>query len=221
MPDETANSARIRRDHGSTCARSALAPARGSQPYPARNGIGPGDLQVFRGQAARVYSLTRPSRTGFRRICCLSMSVTVARGREVRHRGRVGRCPGAGAVLCIWYSVRTERRCRSPRISMRSRISLRRVPTRRSLLRRDQPLRGIRSERRVRALPVYGCHHASWMNSYDHRVPGTHQERQRRAPQRIERQDDQSHRVSPPPLSGPERASRRPGAGDQAWHGYP
>jgi len=39
-----------------------------------------GDLQVFRGQAVRVYSFIRPSRTGFRRVCCGPTSVTVAWG---------------------------------------------------------------------------------------------------------------------------------------------
>ena len=47
---------------------------------PARKQNCAGDLQVFRDQAARVYSLIRPPRIGFRRICCVPASVTVARG---------------------------------------------------------------------------------------------------------------------------------------------
>src|ERR1700757_3136408 len=39
-----------------------------------------GDLQVSGRQATYVYSLISPPRTGFRRICCAAMSVTVARG---------------------------------------------------------------------------------------------------------------------------------------------
>jgi len=48
-----------------------------------------GDLQVFRGQATRAYSLIRPPRTGFRRICCVPKSVTVARG-----------APGSSSRMC-------------------------------------------------------------------------------------------------------------------------
>ena len=47
---------------------------------PARKQDCAGDLQAFRGQAACVYSLIRPPRTGFRRICCVPASVNVARG---------------------------------------------------------------------------------------------------------------------------------------------
>jgi len=39
-----------------------------------------GDLQVFLRQAACAYWLIGPPRTGLRRICCVSMPVTVARG---------------------------------------------------------------------------------------------------------------------------------------------
>jgi hypothetical protein len=46
----------------------------------ARNTMRPGDLWVLGGQAAWVYSLIRPLRTGLRRICCLSTSVTIAQG---------------------------------------------------------------------------------------------------------------------------------------------
>jgi Phage integrase, N-terminal SAM-like domain len=52
-------------------------------------------------QAACVYSLIRPLRIGFRRICCVPTSVTAARGATRSSSGaRAGRCPGAaGAVL--------------------------------------------------------------------------------------------------------------------------
>ncbi len=46
---------------------------------PARKQDWAGDLQAFLRQAARVYSLISPHRTGFRRICCVPTAVTVAR----------------------------------------------------------------------------------------------------------------------------------------------
>jgi hypothetical protein len=61
------------------CARGWLDSARGYCSVSGQDSAG--DLQAFRGQAACVYSLIRPLRTGFRRICCASTSVvTVARG---------------------------------------------------------------------------------------------------------------------------------------------
>jgi hypothetical protein len=50
-----------------------------SGPVPLENTMRPGDLRVLGDQAAWVYSLIRPLRTGLRRICCLSTSVTIAR----------------------------------------------------------------------------------------------------------------------------------------------
>ena len=86
-------------------------------------------------QAACVYSLISPPRTGFGgSAVCLCRS-RWREERQVRRRGRAGRCPGAAGPGCGapgWYSARTARRCRSPRISIRSRSSRRRVPTRRS-----------------------------------------------------------------------------------------
>jgi hypothetical protein len=50
------------------------------QPVPLEKRIWPVTCGSSVRHAARVYSLIRPPRTGFRRICCASMSVTVARG---------------------------------------------------------------------------------------------------------------------------------------------
>jgi hypothetical protein len=55
-------------------------------------------------QAAFAYSLIRPPRTGFRRMCCLSTSVTVVRGASDSSSGTrcaipwCGRCPPAFRV---------------------------------------------------------------------------------------------------------------------------
>jgi len=68
-------------------------------PVPLENRIWPvtGSCSVH--QAACVYSLIRPPRTGFRRICCVSMLVKPAREHRVR-RGRVARCPGEAGRCC-------------------------------------------------------------------------------------------------------------------------
>ena len=50
-------------------------------------------------QAACVYSLIRPLRTGFRRICCLSMSVTVARGTSRSSAGTCCAMPWCGRAV--------------------------------------------------------------------------------------------------------------------------
>ncbi len=47
-----------------------------------------------------MYSLIRPPRTGFRRICCLSMSVRVARAVSGSSSGTAGLCPGAAGRCC-------------------------------------------------------------------------------------------------------------------------
>ena len=84
---------------------------------PARKQDCAGDLQVFRGQAARAYSLIRPPRTGFRRICCVPTSVTGARGASGSPSECAGRCPDAAGPCCSAPgTARTARRCRSPRI---------------------------------------------------------------------------------------------------------
>ena len=59
-----------------------VAQRRGMRGYlvPLENTMRPGDLRVLGDQAAWVYSLIRPLRTGLRRICCLSTSVTIAQG---------------------------------------------------------------------------------------------------------------------------------------------
>ena len=55
-------------------------PAPGKDPVPLENRIRLVTGRCSVPQAACVYSLIRPLRIGFRRICCVSMSVTVARG---------------------------------------------------------------------------------------------------------------------------------------------
>jgi hypothetical protein len=49
-------------------------------PVPLGNTIRPGDLRVFGGQAAWVYSLIRPPRTGLRWIRATLQSVMADRG---------------------------------------------------------------------------------------------------------------------------------------------
>jgi hypothetical protein len=83
----------------------------------------------------RVYSVIRPPRTGFRRICCVSTSVTVAWGASRSSSGTRWTMLWCGPARCCSapaYSARTARRCALPRISTRSRSSRRSVPTRRS-----------------------------------------------------------------------------------------
>src|SRR5258708_13370374 len=84
--------------------------------------------------AAWAYSLIRPFRTGFRWIRSVSGSVAVGRGASRPASGTRWAVPwcGRAELQWTWYSVRTARRCASPRISTRSRSSRRRVPTRRS-----------------------------------------------------------------------------------------
>ena len=61
--------------------------ASGIDPVPLENTMRPGDLRVLGDQAAWVYSLIRPLRTGLRRICCLSTSVTIAQGASCSSAG--------------------------------------------------------------------------------------------------------------------------------------
>jgi hypothetical protein len=67
-------------------------------------------------QAACVYSLIRPLRIGFRRICCVPTSVTAARGATRSSSGaRAGRCPGAAGPCCSAAGIRPGRRAGVPR----------------------------------------------------------------------------------------------------------
>jgi hypothetical protein len=66
---------------------------------PARKWDWVGDLQVSGRQAACVYSLIRPPRTGFRRICCLSMSVRVARATSGSSSGTRWAMPWCGRAV--------------------------------------------------------------------------------------------------------------------------
>ena len=67
-------------------------------------------------QAACVYSLMRPLRIGFRRICCVPTSVTAARGAARSSSGaRAGRCPGAAGPCCSAAGIRPGRRAGVPR----------------------------------------------------------------------------------------------------------
>jgi hypothetical protein len=64
--------------------------------------------------AACMYSLIRPLRRGFRRICRVSISVAVAWERHARRRGRAGRCPGADGPCCSVPGIRSGRRAGVP-----------------------------------------------------------------------------------------------------------
>jgi hypothetical protein len=76
--------------------------------------------------AARWYSLMRPPRTGWRLICCWVGSPVGWPGRGGRGaRLRWGRRRLQGRA----YSAGTDRRCRSPGISIRSVTSVRAVST--------------------------------------------------------------------------------------------
>jgi transposase len=66
---------------------------------PARKQDWAGDLQVFLRQAACVYSLISPPRTGFRRICCVSMPVTAARGASGWPSGTRWAMPWCGRAV--------------------------------------------------------------------------------------------------------------------------
>ena len=67
-------------------------------------------------QAACVYSLIRPLRIGFRRICCVPTSVTAVRGATRSSSGaRAGRCPGAAGPCCSAAGIRPGRRAGVPR----------------------------------------------------------------------------------------------------------
>ena len=68
-------------------------------------------------------------------------------GFTIREPGTSPRSPSC----CAWYSIRTARRCRSPRISTRSRGSRRRVPSRRSQI---VFMRGTRTALRRILAPV-------------------------------------------------------------------
>ena len=61
----------------------------------------PGD-RILGNQAAWVYSLIRPLRTGLRRICCLSTSVTIAQGASRSSAGtRCYALVGPGGVVVV------------------------------------------------------------------------------------------------------------------------
>src|SRR6266576_4458812 len=89
--------------------------------------------------AARSYSLMRPPRTGRRLIRCRERSAAGWPGRGGRSwRPRWGRRP-------LWwasYPARTSRRCRSPKISIRSVTSARAVSTNRCAYGFARGLRG-------------------------------------------------------------------------------
>ena len=77
---------------------------------PARNQDCAGDLQVFRSQAVRVYSLIRPPRRGFWRICCVPTSVTGARGAAGSSSGMCWVMPWCGGPCCRAPGTRSGRR---------------------------------------------------------------------------------------------------------------
>ena len=60
-------------------------------------------------QAAWVYSLIRPPRTDFRRICLCRCRSWWRGERRVRRRGRAGRCPGAAGQCCSAPDTRSGR----------------------------------------------------------------------------------------------------------------
>jgi hypothetical protein len=70
----------LRRSAAARAALAGLVRAVGTDVVPLENTMRPGDLRVLGDQAAWAYSLIRPLRTGLRRICCLSTSVTIAQG---------------------------------------------------------------------------------------------------------------------------------------------
>ena len=91
-----------------------------------------GDLRVFRGQAARVYSLIRPPRTGSGGSV-VSMSVTVARGVSGSSSGMCWAMPGAAGRVAVRLVVGQDgAQMPFAENRSRSRSSRRRVPTSRS-----------------------------------------------------------------------------------------
>jgi hypothetical protein len=78
---------------------------------PLENTMRPGDLRVLGDEAAWVYSLIGPLRTGLRRICCLSTSVTIAQG--------VGFQNSATGLDLGFYAARSYSLRRPPRTGRR------------------------------------------------------------------------------------------------------
>ena len=74
---------------------------RAGEPVPLENRIQLVTCRSSARQAACVYSLIRPPRTGFRRICRLSTSVTVARGASGSSSGTRWAMPWCGAARII------------------------------------------------------------------------------------------------------------------------
>jgi hypothetical protein len=88
--------------------RRALAPRH--RPVPLENRIRQVTCRSSVRQAACVYSLIRPCTTGFRRICCVSTSVTVARGASRSSSGTCCVMPGAAWQCCSASDIPSERR---------------------------------------------------------------------------------------------------------------
>ena len=70
-----------------------------ANPVPLENRIRPVTCGSSVRQAARVYSLIRPSRMGFRRICCLSTLITVVRAASGSSSGRRCAIPWCGRAV--------------------------------------------------------------------------------------------------------------------------
>ena len=78
------------------------------RPCAARNTIRPVTCGSCGRQAACMYSLIRPLRTGFRRIRSISGRSWRTGERRIRHRGRAGRCPGAAGRRCSEPGIRSR-----------------------------------------------------------------------------------------------------------------
>jgi hypothetical protein len=76
-----------------------------------------GDLLIFRASGGARVFVDQSAQDRFRRICCVSMPVTVAREASGSSSGTRWAMPwcGRAGLYCAWYSARTARRCRSPR----------------------------------------------------------------------------------------------------------